>query len=98
LESYCYIIFSKKLNKFYVGSTASFPERLIEHKTGAYGSSKFTAASNDWEEFLLIKCESVRQAKKIESHIKKMKSSKYTRNLKIYPEIVSKLREKYSSL
>ncbi|MBK7651854.1 MAG: GIY-YIG nuclease family protein [Flammeovirgaceae bacterium] len=97
MESYCYIIFSKKLNKFYVGSTASFPERLIEHNTGAYGSSKFTAASNDWEEFLLIKCESVSQAKKIEAHIKRMKSSNYILNLKIYPEMISKLRDRYSN-
>jgi len=97
LKSCCYILFSKKLNKFYVGSTISFPERLIEHNTRVYGISKFTAASNDWEEFLIIDCKSIEQAKKIESHIKKMKSSKYIHNLKIYPEIISKLRDKYSN-
>ncbi|MBK8292413.1 MAG: GIY-YIG nuclease family protein [Flammeovirgaceae bacterium] len=46
MESYCYIIFSKKLNKFYVGSTVSFPERLKEHKPIAYGKTKFTSLIN----------------------------------------------------
>jgi len=96
LESCCYIIFSKKLNKFYIGSTISFIERLIEHNTSAYGTSKFTSASNDWEKFMIIDCISVDQAKKLEVHIKKMKSSKYIHNLKIYPEIIIKLKDKYS--
>ncbi len=55
----------------------SFSERLIEHNKGAYGTSKFTASSDDWEEFLIIGCTTIEQAKKIEIHIKKMKSSKY---------------------
>lgn len=34
--------------------------------------------------------------KKIETHIKKMKSKKYIQNLKIYPEIPLKLLVKYA--
>jgi putative endonuclease len=37
------------------------------------------------------------QARKIEKHIKNMKSRSYYYNLKKYPAIVEKLKNKYSS-
>ena len=49
---YCvYIIYSIKLDKFYVGETSDFKNRLEEHKTGFYKNS-FTAKAQDWELFL----------------------------------------------
>ena len=40
---YCvYIIYSIKLDKFYIGETSDFKNRLEEHKTGFYKNS-FTA-------------------------------------------------------
>ena len=36
-------------------------------------------------------------SRKIEAHIKKMKSRKYIENLIRYPEIIQKLIEKYSA-
>jgi len=99
LVSCYYILFSRKLNKFYVGSTVSFPERLIEYDTCAYGASIFTAASDDWEEFMVTDCRSsIEQSKKLEAHIKRMKSRKYIRDLKIYPEEITKLKGKHRSV
>jgi len=57
----------------------------------------FTVQADDWELFFAIECDTRKQAVNIEAHIKKMKSSKYIRNLTIYPEIAKKLVEKYNS-
>jgi len=41
---------------------------------------------------------SIEQAKKLEAHIKRMKSRKYIRDLKIYPEEITKLKDKHRSV
>jgi len=57
---------------------------------------KFTAKANDWALFLKINCSSKTQGLQIEKHIKKMKSKSYIKNLLKYPEIIDKLKIKYS--
>jgi putative endonuclease len=90
-----YIIFSKSLDKFYVGETSDLTKRLEEHKAGFYVNS-FTSKTNDWILFFKIDCQNISQAFKIERHIKDMKSTKYIHNLREYPEIVIKLKNKYN--
>lgn len=98
-QAFVYILLSKKLSRFYVGATRLAPtDRLSRHLTNYYGISKFTAKADDWEPFISIECKNFEQALKIEAHIKKMKSKKYIENLQSYPEIITKLLEKYSSL
>ena len=77
--SYVYIIFSESLNRFYVGETIDLNKRLVEHNEGVYARS-FTKKA---------------QAIQIEKHIKRMKSVVYIKNLKLYPEIAERLKEKY---
>ena len=89
-----YILFSKKLNRFYTGSCLDLSQRLDEHLQGIYTDS-FTSKAIDWELFLHIKDLSYQQARLIELHIKKMKSVIYIKNLKQYPELVAKLIERY---
>ena len=88
-----YLLHSKKLNRFYTGSSSNFEVRKIFHDHPE--ARKFTAKTNDWVLFLKIECESKEQALAIENHIKRMKSSKYNENLLTYPEIIQKLKEKY---
>ncbi len=89
----CYIIFSEKLNRFYIGATQNGVEqRLLEHNNQFYGSSVFTATTNDWKLFLSIECNSFSQALRIEKGIKKMKSRKYLENLKKYPSMIEQLK------
>ncbi|WP_055447211.1 GIY-YIG nuclease family protein [Lacinutrix mariniflava] len=95
MEHTVYILHSIKLDKFYTGETADFNIRIEFHKNAE--SRKFTAKANDWTLFLKFQCENKTIAKKIELHIKKMKSKVYIKNLKKYPEIISKLKEKYKS-
>lgn len=82
----CYIIFSKKLNRFYIGVCHDdLTERIKKHNDHSYGLHRFTAKASDWELFLRIECSSHTQALKIEKHIKNMKSKVYINNLLIYP-------------
>jgi len=95
-QFYCYILYSSNLNRFYTGSTILNPEeRLENHLRKYYGSSKYTALAKDWQIFLSIECISIVQARRIEQHIKKMKSSKYIQNLSKYPEIIEKIKIEY---
>jgi putative endonuclease len=94
---YCYILHSEYLDRFYIGATSLAPEDRLEHHLLKYYSDlKFTAKAEDWSLFLEIPCSTFDQARKIESHIKSMKSKIYIHNLKLYPEIIRKLFEKYS--
>jgi putative endonuclease len=94
---YCYILYSEKLDRYYIGATSLSPEgRLEQHLSGYYQNSKFTAKAHDWILFMSIECASYAQAREIESHIKSMKSKKYIANLKQYPEIIQKFLDKYS--
>jgi putative endonuclease len=43
---FTYVLFSKKLNKRYVGSTANLTKRLNEHNSG---KSKFTKGGIPWK-------------------------------------------------
>jgi putative endonuclease len=96
-KSFVYILFSKQLNRYYIGSTRLLAgQRLERHLAGYYGKTKFTAKANDWELFYSIACMGYSQAHKIERHIKRMKSKKYIENLATYPEITEKLLLKYA--
>ncbi|MFN4762194.1 GIY-YIG nuclease family protein [Gillisia sp. Q332] len=91
---YCvYILYSKKLDRFYTGSTSDFDKRMEFHDSPE--ARKFTAKAHDWVLFDTITCESKSQALSIEKHIKSMKSKIYIRNLKQYVEIKEKLKSKF---
>ena len=89
-----YILFSEKLNRYYVGSCMEISERLFDHKSKKYSDS-YTAKADDWELFYYLLDLNYNQARLIESHIKKMKSRTYVENLKKYEDIVRKLKELY---
>ncbi len=51
----CYILYSKGLDKFYVGVTHdTVVQRLDRHHLHSCGSHRFTATTNDWEVFLIL--------------------------------------------
>jgi putative endonuclease len=75
---YVYIIYSKSINKFYVGSCQDLDQRINDHLNSR---SKFTKVAKDWilkysEEF-----ETRTEAVQREMKIKKMKSRTYIENL-----------------
>jgi len=90
--SLCYILYSPILDRFYIGATNDAIEnRISKHNNQYYGTDKFTAQTNDWQEFLTIESTDFKHALRIEKYIKKMKSRVYIYNLKKYPELMQKL-------
>ena len=89
-----YILYSNNLNRYYIGSCHDFEKRLQEHISKKYKDS-FTTRTDDWKVFFLINDLDYGQARKIEKHIKRMKSKLYIENLAKYPEISNKLKIKY---
>ncbi len=94
---FCYIIYSKSINQYYVGYTSDIIERLKLHNEGYFGSKSFTSRSSDWEVYLLIQCESIEQAVFVESGIKKMKSRRYIENLRRYPALIEKIMSDFKT-
>ncbi len=75
---FTYILYSEKLNKYYVGACIDMERRLYEHNIG---HSKFTSTGIPWIVKYTQTFETLQQAKKRELTIKKMKSRKYIESL-----------------
>ena len=78
MRFYTYILYSKKLNKFYIGSTDDVNKRLAEHNRG---KTTFTRTWFPWELVYKETFETRSDAFKHERYIKAQKSSKYIRGL-----------------
>ena len=75
---YVYILYSEKLNKYYIGSCVKLDIRLRQHNLG---HSKFTSVGVPWivvysEEYSVLS-----EARRRELQIKRMKSRKYIEEL-----------------
>ena len=78
MPSSCYILYSKKLDKFYIGSTTDMVRRLADHNRG---KEKFTSTGLPWIIVYKEEFEDIKLARKRELQIKKMKSRKYIETL-----------------
>ncbi|MBC7847118.1 MAG: GIY-YIG nuclease family protein [Flavobacterium sp.] len=75
---YTYIIYSKTIDKYYVGSCQDVQERLKDHLNSR---SKYTKQAKDWELKYFETSSSRSDAYQREMQIKKMKSRKYIESL-----------------
>ena len=91
-----YVLYSKEMNRYYTGSCLDFSKRFKQHLDQAFNDA-FTRKASDWKLYLRIDDLDYNQARKIEAHIKSMKSRKYIENLKKYPEMLSSLKERYDA-
>jgi putative endonuclease len=73
-----YIIYSEKLNKYYVGACINMERRMREHNTG---HSTFTSTGMPWVLKYREEFDSLQEAKARELKVKKMKSRKYIESL-----------------
>jgi len=78
MQACCYILYSLKLNKYYVGSTTDIERRLEEHNRG---KEKFTKTGLPWRLVYKEEFGELNQARQREYYIKKMKSSKFIEDL-----------------
>jgi len=70
-----YILYSPSLRKYYIGSCNEIFARVDQHLSVHFPGA-FTAKTKDWIEYFNHDNLNYHQARKIESHIKKMKSKK----------------------
>jgi putative endonuclease len=71
---YCYIIYSRKLDKYYVGQTEDLESRLSDHNAGI---SVYTSKASDWQLMYFETFETRKEAISREQMIKGKKSRKY---------------------
>jgi len=71
---YIYIIYSEKIDKYYVGQTENVEQRLFSHSIGI---STYTSISDDWKLVYTESFETRNEAIRRENEIKKKKSRKY---------------------
>ena len=76
--AWVYILYSKKIDKYYVGACTDLDRRFYEHNLG---HSKFTSIGTPWELVYKEEWEDLVSAKQRELKIKKMKSRIYIEDL-----------------
>jgi putative endonuclease len=77
---YLYIIYSERIDRYYIGETMDLHRRLIEHNTGVFKGC-FTRRSADWSYALTIGFSNKSKAQQAERFVKRMNSRKFTENL-----------------
>ena len=85
-----YILYSTSADKYYVGETKDLSQRLFLHRVKTFKKSS-TKIADDWEIYWSYDCGSLLVARRVEKHIKQMKSRKYYQDLKQHPDIINKL-------
>ncbi len=90
---YLYIIYSKSLNKYYVGESHDVKKRLEQHKNHHY-KSNFSRIASDWELLLQKQLKNREQALYLEKFIKRMKSKKFTEKVINDPKILDNILNK----
>ena len=88
-----YILHSERLNKFYIGYSSDPNQRLCFHNSAI--NHIWTKGGQPWELYFTIDSLHYQQAIRIEKHLKKMKSSRYLRNLLAYPELSETLKKRF---
>ena len=74
MSATCYILYSSRLDKYYVGSTTDMDRRLTDHNRG---KEKFTKMGVPWELVYRENFQELLPARQREHYIKKMKSRKF---------------------
>jgi len=71
MKYFFYILFSQKLNRYYIGHTSNLTERLKKHNTNHKG---FTGKKDDWKIVYSEEYHSKSEAYARERQVKKWKS------------------------
>ena len=71
MQYYTYILYSKKIDRYYIGSTQNIHKRIERHNAGA---TKSTKGGRPWVLVHLENFETKTEAIKKENYLKRMKS------------------------
>ncbi|PWA11413.1 GIY-YIG nuclease family protein [Flavobacterium laiguense] len=94
MNHFVYILYSPTKDTYYIGETSDLENRLHWHNSGEFKSA-YSKITNDWTVFFSFECQDIIQARKIEKHIKSMKSKIYLQNLSKHPEMSKKLIDRH---
>ncbi|MEP1260725.1 GIY-YIG nuclease family protein [Algoriphagus sp.] len=89
-----YILHSQSIDKFYIGYTSDFSQRLKFHNSDQ--NKIWTKKGQPWAVHILLEGLEKSQAMKIEKHLKNMKSRKYLIDLKLNPLNILDLKQRFS--
>ena len=90
-EFHLYIIYSKTIDRYYVGETEDLSKRLILHLKHTFKGS-YTTQAKDWEIVFNMRFNTRDSARRAERIGKSKKSRKFIENLIKHPELQLKLR------
>ncbi|CAH0336950.1 hypothetical protein FVB9288_02681 [Flavobacterium sp. CECT 9288] len=90
---FIYILYSQKLDRYYVGTTDDVDKRLVEHNSGLYSNS-FTSKGIPWDLRLCFECDSSTTAYDLERFLKRMKSRVFLEKVIVDPGILSDIQNK----
>src|SRR5687767_10870477 len=94
--SYCvYILYSSKLNRYYIGMTENLELRLQFHNA-PIESRKFTSKGIPWTLQASIPCDSKSQALRLEQFVKRMKSRVFIEKLISDTRLQHDLKNKFA--
>ena len=78
MKAFIYILYSEKLDRYYIGSTELAPQKRLElHLSKNYGFSKYTAKADDWIIYDSRECVDVTKARKVERYLKRMRNRSF---------------------
>jgi putative endonuclease len=93
---YCvYILYSAKIDRYYVGMREDLDKRLVYHNH-PISPSKFTSKGVPWVIYFSIRCSTKSQSLRLERLIKSKKSRGFIESLPIQPDLVQKLLKETS--
>jgi|WetSurMetagenome_2_1015567.scaffolds.fasta_scaffold1069379_1 putative endonuclease len=92
---YCYILYSKALDKYYIGESYDVQARLVQHNAGFFKGA-FTKRSDDWIIFIVIPCQNISTARKLERFIKQKRSRRFIENIQKNPRLIADFIDKIS--
>jgi putative endonuclease len=90
---YLYILYSKSLDKYYIGETNDVQNRLVKHNINYYKKG-YTKAAKDWEVVLEKQCLNKDETLFLEKFIKRMKSKVFIRKIIDNPMILDDILSK----
>jgi putative endonuclease len=87
MHYYVYILYSQKLNRYYIGTTDDPSRRLLEHNTQKHKDA-YTCKGIPWELMLSYACKTSKSAYDLERFIKRMKSRVFIEKVINTPSIL----------
>ena len=88
MKYYFYILFSQKLNRYYLGHTSDLIDRIRKHNSNHKG---FTGKANDWKlvysEEYSLKCEAYARERQVKSWKSKNRIESLIANSSEHPDL-----------